>query len=222
MTRSQRRQLKKKLRGGGGGEDEAYAPLAMPWAEDQDAQEGYANGDEGDEGDEDSSSLWWRCDSCKQGIPVGAKRYDCQTCEDFTLCKKCWKTKRHPHRMRPFSVPEGHDPPADYAEQQDAIASEAEKILNSATPSDPPASSGMRFKYINVAPCSYGLEVDEILSWSEKDLRQVISMKKLAPYREDAKQKQTSMEQAKYAKNKRQICVQKRKEEESNKSSVQR
>lgn len=43
-----------------------------------------------------------------------------------------------------------------------------------------------RFRYKEVPAASYGLDVLEILGIDNKELNQVVSMKKLAPYREDA------------------------------------
>lgn len=42
-----------------------------------------------------------------------------------------------------------------------------------------------RFKYKKVQPNSFGLETFEILQSDDRDLNQYVSMKKLAPYRED-------------------------------------
>eukprot|EP00808_Paulinella_micropora_P017043 g52360.t1 len=42
-----------------------------------------------------------------------------------------------------------------------------------------------RFNYTDVAPADYGLTLEEILTLSDKELNQRISIKKLAPYRED-------------------------------------
>lgn len=41
-----------------------------------------------------------------------------------------------------------------------------------------------RFRYKAVAPDKYGLRTEEILTLSDKELNQVVSLKKLAPYRE--------------------------------------
>ena len=42
-----------------------------------------------------------------------------------------------------------------------------------------------RFQYKEVAPSNYGLTTREILTLDDKDLNQIVSLKKLAPYRED-------------------------------------
>jgi protein KRI1 len=47
-----------------------------------------------------------------------------------------------------------------------------------------------RFRYKAVAPDKYGLKTEEVLTLSDKELNQVVSLKKLAPYRDaDAKPK---------------------------------
>jgi len=42
-----------------------------------------------------------------------------------------------------------------------------------------------RFQYREVAPSNYGLTTREILTLEDRDLNQIVSLKKLAPYRED-------------------------------------
>ena len=42
-----------------------------------------------------------------------------------------------------------------------------------------------RFQYTEVAPSNYGLTTREILTLDDKDLNQIVILKKLAPYRED-------------------------------------
>ena len=43
-----------------------------------------------------------------------------------------------------------------------------------------------RFKYKEVAPSMYGLSTKDILSMTDKQLTQIVPLKKLAPYRHDA------------------------------------
>ena len=42
-----------------------------------------------------------------------------------------------------------------------------------------------RFRYRTVAPAQYGLGVEDVLTLSDKDLNQVVGLKRLAPYRCD-------------------------------------
>ncbi|KAL4445294.1 hypothetical protein ABPG77_011119 [Micractinium sp. CCAP 211/92] len=44
-----------------------------------------------------------------------------------------------------------------------------------------------RFRYKEVQPASFGLEVNDILAMDDKELNQVVGLKKLAPYREEHK-----------------------------------
>ena len=53
-----------------------------------------------------------------------------------------------------------------------------------------------RFKYKEVAPSMYGLTTREILAMSDKDLTQIVPLKKLAPYRRDADESASAREKA--------------------------
>ena len=53
-----------------------------------------------------------------------------------------------------------------------------------------------RFKYKEVAPSMYGLTTREILAMSDKDLTQIVPLKKLAPYRRDADEGASAREKA--------------------------
>ena len=65
------------------------------------------NNDEGNNEDE----LWFYCDSCKKPLKEGKIKYECKTCEDYTLCKKCFKKIGHEHQMKKDIVPAGCNPP---------------------------------------------------------------------------------------------------------------
>lgn len=52
-------------------------------------------------------------------------------------------------------------------------------------------SSGTRFKYISVPKHDFGLSTKKVLELDEQTLNQMISLKKLAPYREDADEMRT-------------------------------
>ena len=57
------------------------------------------------------SQLWFYCDECKKALKEGKIKYECKTCEDYTLCKKCFKKKGHEHQMKKDIVPKGCSPP---------------------------------------------------------------------------------------------------------------
>ena len=53
------------------------------------------NNEENEDNNEDNneSQLWFYCDECKKALKEGKIKYECKTCEDYTLCKKCFKRK---------------------------------------------------------------------------------------------------------------------------------
>jgi len=57
------------------------------------------------------NELWFYCDSCKKPLKEGKIKYECQTCDDYTLCKKCFKKNGHEHKMKKDVVPPGCAPP---------------------------------------------------------------------------------------------------------------
>ena len=56
------------------------------------------------EENEDDENEWWYCDDCKKVIKPGKIKYDCTTCDDFTLCRDCFKTANHVHKMKKNKV----------------------------------------------------------------------------------------------------------------------
>ena len=60
------------------------------------------NNEENEDNNEDNneSQLWFYCDECKKALKEGKIKYECKTCEDYTLCKKCFKKKGHEHQMK--------------------------------------------------------------------------------------------------------------------------
>lgn len=72
------------------------------------------------ENDEDEQ-LWFYCDSCRKVIKENKIKYDCATCEDFTLCKSCFKGTQHPHKMKKDKVPVGCTPPENWKEILDQV-----------------------------------------------------------------------------------------------------
>ena len=63
------------------------------------------------ENENNEDELWFYCDSCKKPLKEGKIKYECKTCEDYILCKKCFKKIRHEHQMKKDIVPGGCVPP---------------------------------------------------------------------------------------------------------------
>ena len=61
--------------------------------------------------EQNEENLWFYCDQCKKALKEGKIKYECKTCEDYTLCKKCFKAKGHEHQMKKDIVPAGCNPP---------------------------------------------------------------------------------------------------------------
>ena len=69
------------------------------------------NDDENNEKENEKENLWFFCDNCKKPIEIGRIKYDCKTCDDFTLCQKCYKTIKHSHIMKKTKVSNENSPP---------------------------------------------------------------------------------------------------------------
>ena len=74
----------------------------------------------------DNDELWFYCDSCKKPLKEGKIKYECKTCEDYTLCKKCYKSKGHEHQMKKDIVPAGCNPPENAEELIKKVENENE------------------------------------------------------------------------------------------------
>jgi protein KRI1 len=68
------------------------------------------------EAGEDEENQWFYCDECKNAIKEGKIKYECETCEDYTLCKDCFKSINHSHKMKKDKVPAGFAPPENWKE----------------------------------------------------------------------------------------------------------
>jgi len=143
--------------------------------------------EQGEDGEKEPD--WWLCDNCHKGIPGGKKRFDCTVCDDFTLCAKCFRVRSHPHRFVPRRIPEHCMPPEDLKEveprtleQTDAFDEYFQLDYEDIIAGDLPT----RFKYRQVAPKSFGLSDADLLQKDDKDLNQIVPIKRLAPYRHDA------------------------------------
>ncbi|KAJ1449468.1 KRI1-like family C-terminal-domain-containing protein [Pelagophyceae sp. CCMP2097] len=71
------------------------------------------------------------------------------------------------------------------AARKRAVKKTVDDEMNKLDYEDIVAGLPTRFKYKSVAANAYGLTTDELLNSSDADLKQLVSMKKLAPYREE-------------------------------------
>ena len=126
---------------------------------------------------------------------------------------------------------------------------EAEKLMDELYQldyEDMIGSMPVRFHYTKEKPLSYGLSTEEIIQADDKDLRQFVSMKKLAPYRdhdwrvskekvgkfkallhkklkrEEEEEKQSRKEQKKNRKKEKKEAERKMKEKEERKAAKKR
>eukprot|EP00929_Paragymnodinium_shiwhaense_P027815 TRINITY_DN1623_c0_g1_i1.p1 TRINITY_DN1623_c0_g1~~TRINITY_DN1623_c0_g1_i1.p1 ORF type:complete len:732 (-),score=257.03 TRINITY_DN1623_c0_g1_i1:213-2408(-) len=160
----------------------------------------HAQGEDGEAEDaedeeEVDNETWWLCDGCGKGIVAGKRRFDCSMCENFTLCVKCFRVRSHPHKFIRRRVPENCMPPADLEnlgnndESDPAVSSTAdagaealddyfqldyEDIIGGDLPT--------RFKYRSVEKNTYGMSAKDILEKSDRELNQVMPLKKLRPF----------------------------------------
>lgn len=75
-----------------------------------------------EENDDDNNNeyneepLWFFCDNCKHPLKPGKIKYECKTCDDFTLCKTCYKSQNHVHPMKKTKVSIENAPPLNAVE----------------------------------------------------------------------------------------------------------
>lgn len=131
---------------------------------------------------------WWLCDECQKGIPGGKKRFDCTVCENYTLCPKCFRIRRHPHKFVRRKVPDASMPPEDFKgvapnrESVDKVLDEYfqldyEDIIGGDLPT--------RFKYTKVTANDCGMSSEQILAKTDQELNRIVPLKKLRTYRTD-------------------------------------
>ena len=82
-----------------------------------------------DDNENNENELWFYCDSCKKPLKEGKIKYECKTCEDYTLCKKCFKKIGHEHQMKKDIVPAGCIPPDNAEELIEKVEKEEENNL---------------------------------------------------------------------------------------------
>lgn len=63
------------------------------------------NYDNENENEEDNQ--WFYCDECLKAIKENKIKYECDICEDYSLCKTCFTNKNHQHQMKKSKVPLG-------------------------------------------------------------------------------------------------------------------
>ncbi|CAE8735939.1 unnamed protein product [Polarella glacialis] len=160
------------------------------WGEDDDVDnvEEVDDGEDQVDEEEDNPDLWFMCDVCQKGIPAGKRRFDCSVCENYTLCMACFRIRRHPHKFVRKKVPATAMPPENWEapkvqpgegrdeEFDELFQLDYEDIIGGDLP--------VRFKYRKVAPKDFGVSVDDILKKTDRQLNQMVSLKKLRTYRD--------------------------------------
>ncbi|KAK1442522.1 KRR1 interacting protein 1 [Babesia gibsoni] len=136
------------------------------------------NPSEAYEGEE--NELWWLCDHCNKGIPVGHKHFDCLECDNYSLCETCVPLAEHEHsRMTAKIVPPSCAPPAHTEEVVAKMVEDYYKLDYE----DMIGDMKVRFKYRKVEP--FKCDVQKILEKSDKELNAMIPLSKLLTYDED-------------------------------------
>ncbi|CAK0906716.1 unnamed protein product [Prorocentrum cordatum] len=168
-----------------GGEAAAAGEGAEEDVEAGDAAE--AEDGEADERDADPE-LWFLCDGCQRAIPGGKRYFECSVCEDYTLCMKCFRVRRHPHKFVRKKIPEHCVPPEELKGQEpnreetkDALDEYFQLDYEDIIGGDLPT----RFKYRAVEKKDYGLKGHEILTKPDEELNRIIPLKKLRTYRDE-------------------------------------
>jgi len=87
------------------------------------------NNEENENNNNEESQLWFYCDECKKALKEGKIKYECKKCEDYTLCKKCFKKKGHEHQMKKDIVPKGCCPPENADELIKKVENEQEENI---------------------------------------------------------------------------------------------
>ena len=101
--------------------------LQLKEKEEKGEQNNEKNENENEENDE--NELWFYCDSCKKPLKEGKIKYECKTCEDYTLCKKCYKKIGHEHKMKKDIIPSGCNPPENAQELIEKVEYEQEDSI---------------------------------------------------------------------------------------------
>ncbi|EDO06045.1 KRI1-like C-terminal family protein [Babesia bovis T2Bo] len=140
-----------------------------------------AEDDEWNPGDVNvDDELWWLCDYCMKGIPAGHKHFDCNECDNYTLCETCVPLANHEHlRMTGKVVPPSCAPPK---LSKDDLKKLEEEYYN-LDYEDMIGDMKVRFKYRPVEP--YKCDINTILEKSDKELNSIMPLSKLLTYDSD-------------------------------------
>lgn len=134
---------------------------------------------------DENEYVWWICDYCGGGILEGHKRFDCEICDNYTLCKACVPLANHKHKLIRKKVSKGHQPPPEFTSStkmeknlmglmDDSDNFEYEDIIGGDLP--------VRFKYRKVRADNLGLSIEQVLSSEDKELKNKCSIRKLLAY----------------------------------------
>lgn len=157
------------------------------------------------------TDLWYLCDECQYAIMPLSYVFECNTCDNYTLCKKCFKKGKHEHTLKKILVPIYCEPPANYEnnntlsfdnnnneDNQNNINGKTKKWEkqnheieylenDSSGYEDLIDDMPIRYKYIKVKPQAFNLTTDFILKTDDTKLDEIVPMKKISPYYQNKK-----------------------------------
>ncbi|CAD2089139.1 protein KRI1, putative [Plasmodium vinckei lentum] len=151
------------------------------------------------------NDLWYLCDECQYAIMPLSYVFECNTCDNFTLCKKCFKMGKHEHPLKKMLVPIYCEPPANYEDDNNNEhdpnningktkkrkknqSNEIEYLENDSSGyEDLIDDMPIRYKYIKVKPRAFNLTTDFILKTDDTKLDEIVPMKKISPYYQNTK-----------------------------------
>ncbi|KJP89545.1 hypothetical protein AK88_00756 [Plasmodium fragile] len=147
---------------------------------------------------ENSNDLWFLCDECNVPISPLSYVYECTFCDNFAVCKPCFKKITHEHDLKKLVVPAHCAPPKDYLKgnapdkggskgnHHDGVkkkSSELEYLENdSSAYEDLIDDMPIRFKYFKVKPENFKLTTDYILKTDDETLNQIVPLHYVSPY----------------------------------------
>ncbi|CAG9479693.1 protein KRI1, putative [Plasmodium vivax] len=183
--------------GGGDAEDNDTANMCLPKEEKKKKKKKKATGE--DAGTvENSNDMWFLCDECNVPISPLNYVYECTCCDNFAVCKPCFKKITHEHDLKKQVVPLHCAPPKDYQKGNapdisgpksnnrnggEKKYSELEYLENdSSAYEDLIDDMPIRFKYFKVKPETFKLTTDYILKTDDETLNQIVPLHYVSPY----------------------------------------